>query len=36
MKSVRPSNLKIKGRGALLPDYYADVVVFDPDRKSVV
>lgn len=24
------TNLKLKGRGALLPGYYADVVVFDP------
>jgi N-acyl-D-amino-acid deacylase len=26
------TNLGIKGRGALLPGYYADVVVFDPAR----
>ena len=30
MTSFPATNLGIKGRGVLMPGYYADVVVFDP------
>lgn len=34
LTSLPAKNLKIKDRGALLKDYYADVVVFDPAKVS--
>ncbi|MBI3585787.1 MAG: D-aminoacylase [Ignavibacteriales bacterium] len=34
LTSLPAKNLKIKDRGALLKDYYADVVVFDPANIS--
>lgn len=32
LTTLPAANLKIKNRGALIPGYYADVVVFDPNK----
>ncbi|HLF19668.1 MAG TPA: D-aminoacylase [Bacteroidota bacterium] len=34
LTSLPAKNLKIKGRGALIPGHFADVVVFDPNQIS--